>query len=241
MKKAIVLNSGGVDSTTCVSLAVKELGKENVMTVSVYYGQKHQKELGCAQDVAKYYGVDHRVIDLSKTGIMDDSNCPLLRQSSEAIPEQSYAEQIAKNGEGMVTTYVPFRNGLMLASIAALAMATFPNDEVDIYLGAHADDAAGNAYADCSEAFTAAMGAAISLGTYGKVQLRAPLVNLNKAGVVKLGLELGTPYELTWSCYNGGAKPCGKCGTCIDRAAAFAANGVEDPALKSPVCNDKEF
>ena len=232
MKKALVLNSGGVDSTTCVSIAVQELGKENVTTVSVYYGQKHKKELQCAERVAEYYGVDHRVIDISNTGIMDDSNCPLLQQSTDTIPEHSYAEQIAENGEGMVTTYVPFRNGLMLSAIAALAMSKYPNDEVDIYLGAHADDAAGNAYADCSQAFTDAMNQAISIGTYGKVQLKAPLVNMNKAQVVKTGLELGTPYELTWSCYNGGDRPCGKCGTCIDRAAAFAANGVEDPALK---------
>ena len=102
MKKALVLNSGGVDSTTCVSLAVKELGAENVTTVSVFYGQKHSKELECAARVAMYYKVDHKVIDLSNTGIMEDSNCPLLSQSTEKIPEHSYAEQIAKNGEGMV-------------------------------------------------------------------------------------------------------------------------------------------
>lgn len=232
MKKAIVLNSGGVDSTTCVSIAVDELGKENVTTVSVYYGQKHSKELECARKVAEYYGVDHKEIDLSRTGIMDGSNCPLLQASTTDIPEQSYAEQIEKNGEGMVTTYVPFRNGLMLSSVAALAMATYPQDEVDIYLGAHADDAAGNAYADCSEEFTNAIGQAILIGTYEKVHLKAPLVNMNKAQVVKTGLSLGTPYELTWSCYKGGEKPCGKCGTCIDRAAAFKANGVPDPALK---------
>lgn len=232
MKKALVLNSGGVDSTTCVSLAVKDLGKENVTTVSVYYGQRHGKELECAEKVAEYYGVDHRVIDLSNTGIMNDSNCPLLATSTEDIPEQSYAEQIEKNGEGMVTTYVPFRNGLMLSAIAALAMAKYPNDEVDIYLGAHADDAAGNAYADCSKDFTDSIGRAISIGTYDKVHLKAPLVELNKAGVVKLGLNLGTPYELTWSCYNGGDRPCGRCGTCIDRAEAFRLNGVDDPALK---------
>lgn len=231
MKKALVLSSGGVDSTTCVSIAVKELGAENVTTVSVYYGQRHSKELECAKKIAEYYNVDHRVIDLSNTGIMSDSNCPLLSNSTEEIPEQSYAEQIEKNGEGMVSTYVPFRNGLLLASVAALAMSKYPHDEVDIYLGAHADDAAGDAYADCSEAFTDAMELAISRGTYDKVHLKAPLVNLNKAGVVKLGLELGTPYELTWSCYKGGQKPCGKCGTCIDRAKAFEINGVKDPAL----------
>lgn len=231
MNKALVLNSGGVDSTTCVSLAVKEVGAQNVTTVSVFYGQKHSKELECAEKVANFYGVDHRVIDLSKTHIMDDSNCPLLSNSTSEIPEMSYAEQIEKNGEGMVSTYVPFRNGLLLASVAALAMSLYPEDAVDIYLGAHADDAAGEAYADCSPAFTDAMDSAIGIGTYGKVHLKAPLVHLNKAGVVKLGLELGTPYHLTWSCYKGGDKPCGKCGTCIDRANAFKANGVEDPAI----------
>ena len=240
MKKALVLSSGGVDSTTCVSIAVKELGKENVTTVSVFYGQKHQKELACAEAVAKYYDVDHVVIDLSKTGVFDFSQCTLLRGNKD-VPEGDYAEQIDKTEDGMVSTYVPFRNGFMLSAIAALAMSKYPNDEVDIYLGAHADDAAGNAYADCSQEFTDTIGKAISIGTYDKVHMKAPLVNLNKAGVVKLGLELGTPYELTWSCYNGGHKPCGKCGTCIDRAKAFAANGVEDPALKSPVYNDKEM
>lgn len=232
MKRAIVLSSGGVDSTTCVSIAIADVGKENVTTVSVFYGQRHSKELECAEKIAEYYDIDHRVIDLSSTNIMDDSNCPLLAGSTQEIPEHSYAEQIAENGEGMVSTYVPFRNGLMLASVAAFAMAKYPDDEVDIYLGAHADDAAGNAYADCSPEFTNAIDTAISIGTYGKVHLKAPLVNMNKAGVVRKGLELGTPYELTWSCYRGGDKPCGKCGTCIDRAAAFAANGVEDPALK---------
>lgn len=232
MKKAIVLSSGGVDSTTCIGIAVAELGKENVTTVSVYYGQKHNKELKCAKEIAEYYGVEHRVIDLSKTGIMDDSNCPLLQQSMEDIPEHSYAEQIKENGEGMVTTYVPFRNGLLLASVAALAMAKYPEDEVDIYLGAHADDAAGNAYADCSEEFTKTLGEAINIGTYKKVKLKAPLVNWNKAQVVKRGLELDVPYKLTWSCYNGRNEPCGKCGTCIDRANAFSANGVQDPALR---------
>lgn len=231
-KRALVLNSGGVDSTTCVAIAVDELGAENVATVSVFYGQKHSKELEAADKVAEHYGVKHYIIDLSKTGIMDESECPLLAGRTEEIRHESYADQIAHDGEGMVRTYVPFRNGLLLSSVAALAMASFPNDEVDIYLGAHADDAAGRAYADCSQEFTDAMEKAISIGTYDKVHVKAPLVNLNKAGVVKRGLELGAPYKYTWSCYEGGDKPCGTCGTCIDRAAAFEANGVKDPALE---------
>ena len=149
MKKALVLSSGGVDSTTCVAIAVDELGKENVATVSVFYGQKHAKELKCAQQIADYYDLKHYELDLSN--ILQYSNCPLLANSTEEIRHESYAEQIAKDGEGMVRTYVPFRNGLLLSSVAALAVSLFPDDEVDIYLGAHADDAAGEAYADCYE------------------------------------------------------------------------------------------
>ncbi len=229
-KKALVLSSGGVDSTTCAGIAVKDVGAENVSTVSVFYGQKHNKELECADKVAEFYNVKHYVLDLSN--VLQYSNCSLMKNSTEDIPMMSYAEQIEKNGEGKVSTYVPFRNGLMLSAVAALAQSIYPDDDVDIYLGAHADDAAGRAYADCSEEFTSAMNTAIVIGTYGKVRVVAPLVNLNKAGVVKLGLSIGVPYKYTWSCYAGGDKPCGHCGTCIDRAKAFEANGIADPALE---------
>ena len=101
-----------------------------------------------------------------------------------------------------------------------------------IYYGAHSDDAARNAYPDCSEEFNLAMGEAIYIGSGRRLKLEAPFVRKTKTDVVKKGLELKAPYELTWSCYAGGDKPCGKCGTCIDRARAFALNGVEDPALK---------
>lgn len=230
-KKALVLSSGGVDSTTCIGIAVNAVGSENVSTVSVFYGQKHNKELDCAEKVANFYGLKHYVLDLSD--VLQYSNCSLMKNSTENIPLMSYADQMKENGEGKVSTYVPFRNGLMLSAVAALAQSIYPDDDVDIYLGAHADDAAGRAYADCSEEFTSAMNTAIVIGTYGKVRVVAPLVNMNKAEVVKTGLTLNVPYKLTWSCYAGGDKPCGKCGTCIDRAAAFAANHVHDPALDS--------
>lgn len=227
MKKALVLSSGGVDSTTCIGIAVKENGAENVATVSVYYGQKHKKELEAARKIASFYGVKHYELDLSS--IMKYSNCSLLEHSTESIQYGSYAEQIEKDGK--VKTYVPFRNGLMLSAVAAFALGIFPDEETDVFLGAHADDAAGDAYADCSPEFTKAMGEAISLGTYNKIHLRTPLVHLNKSGVVAIGLSLQVPYKLTWSCYEGGDKPCGKCGTCIDRARAFADNGISDPAI----------
>lgn len=226
--KALVLNSGGVDSTTCVAIAVDKYGKDNVVTASLYYGQKHDKELKCAQKIADYYGVRHIERDISSVMEFAKDVCALMK-GGEEIEHASYAEQIKEHGEGRVATYVPFRNGLFLSIAAAVADSIFPGEKVEIFYGAHADDAAGRAYADCSPEFAAAMDEAINIGTYGNITVNRPLINLNKAGVVKIGLGLNVPYELTWSCYEGGEKQCGTCGTCIDRKAAFEANGVKDP------------
>ncbi len=227
-RKALVLSSGGIDSTTCLALAVAELGTENVATVSIYYGQKHRVELHAAQAIAKYYGIPQYEFDLSE--ILRFSNCALLDGSTQEINHSAYSEQIAENG-CKIATYVPFRNGLMLSAAASLAQSLFDTDVCDLYLGAHADDAAGNAYADCSVPFLDHIGQAIAIGTYDHVRLIAPFARHNKASVVAKGLELNAPYHLTWSCYEGGETPCGVCATCRDRAAAFAANGVPDPAL----------
>lgn len=226
--KALVLSSGGIDSTTCVGIAVSKYGKENVITASLYYGQKHDKELECARKVAEYYGVRHIEDDISNVMKYAKDVCSLMK-GGVAIEHSSYEEQVTKGVNGRVATYVPFRNGLMLSIAAAYADSLFPGEEVEIYYGAHADDAAGSAYADCSPEFAEAMDRAIQLGTYGKIRVARPLVHMNKAEVVKTGLNLKVPYELTWSCYEGGEKQCGTCGTCLDRKAAFAANGVEDP------------
>lgn len=226
--KILVLSSGGVDSTTCLAMAVKEAGAENVLALSVYYGQKHDKEIQAAKKVAEYYGVQRMELDLSV--IFAGSNCSLLKQSTEDIPLESYAQQIQEtHGEKPVSTYVPFRNGLFLSSAASIALS---HGCSKIMYGAHADDAAGAAYPDCSLGFVNAMNQAIYLGSGNQLSIEAPFVSLTKADVVKKGLELGVPYELTWSCYEGGEKPCGKCGTCIDRQKAFEKNGVIDPLLK---------
>lgn len=224
-KKAIVLSSGGLDSTTCLSIAVDKYGKDNVSTLSIYYGQKHDKELKCAQAVADHYGVAHYVKDIST--VMDMSDCALLKTGTKEIKHESYVEQIKE--DEIVSTYVPFRNGLLLSCATAIAVSIYPDDEVEIYYGAHADDYAGNAYADCSPEFAAAMNEAINKGSYGRVNVVAPLINENKAGVVSIGKKLGTPYHLTWSCYEGKEKACGTCGTCIDRLEAFRLNNMEDP------------
>lgn len=227
MKNALVLTSGGVDSTTALALAIEKYGKDHVIALSISYGQKHSKEIEAAKAVAQHYGVEQLFLDLGL--IFQYSNCSLLQQSTEEIPEESYAEQIEKTGgETPVSTYVPFRNGLFLSAAASIALS---RDCEVIYYGAHADDAAGFAYPDCSPVFNNAMNTAIYEGSGHQLRIEAPFVNKNKSDIVAIGLKLGVPYELTWSCYEGGDKPCGKCGTCIDRAAAFAANGVADPAL----------
>lgn len=222
--KALVLFSGGIDSTTCLAMAVDKYGKENVTALSVFYGQKHKKEIDAAVLIAEYYGVEYINIDLMR--IFSYSNCSLLQNSSEEIPEESYAEQLKKTDGTPVSTYVPFRNGLLLSTAASIALS---KECSIIYYGVHSDDAAGAAYPDCTEVFNNAMNTAIYEGSGKQLYIEAPFVSCTKAEIVKKGLELGVPYELTWSCYAGNDEPCGKCGTCIDRENAFTANGIVDP------------
>ena len=221
--KVLVLLSGGVDSSTCLALAKEKYG-DNVLALSMSYGQKHAKELAAAQAIADYYHVELLHMDLSK--IFAHSKCSLLQGSEESVPHASYAEQLKESKGEPVSTYVPFRNGLFLSAAASIALEYECNE---IYYGPHADDTAGNAYPDCSVEFNESMNLAVYLGSGRKVRLVAPFVDKTKKDIVAEGLRLGVPYELTWSCYDGGEKPCHKCGTCIDREAAFAANGVVDP------------
>lgn len=231
--KALVLSSGGVDSTTCLAMAIDSLGHENVSALSIWYGQKHKKELDSAKAIADYYKVPHYELDL--TQVMSYSNSSLLSSSSKSIDHRSYGEQIAESGS--VSTYVPFRNGLILSMAASMALSLYPDDEVAIYIGAHADDATGNAYPDCRPDFNHHMNEAIYIGSYNKVHLVAPLNTMNKTEVVQEGLRLQVPYHLTWSCYEGCHEPCHTCGTCRDREQAFLANGVEDPLLHGASSN----
>lgn len=224
-KKAVVLLSGGIDSTTCLATAIEEFGVEDVLALSIYYGQKHSNELKHARDVAEYYGVDF--IEHQITGVFDYSDCTLLQGRGE-VAHGSYADQHKATEEGPVDTYVPFRNGIFLSHATAIAISVGAHW---LYYGAHADDAVGNAYPDCSERFASNMHIAIFHGSGWQVEMRTPFIRCNKAAVVAEGLRLNAPYHLTWSCYEGGDRPCGKCGTCIDRQKAFEANGVADPAM----------
>ena len=226
--KAVVLSSGGLDSTTCLGIAVNKFGSENVVTVSIFYGQRHARELESARKVADFYKVSHYEFDAA--AIMKFSNSALLNSSTENLEKNSYGEQVKKNPR--IATYVPFRNGLMISMAASFADGLFSGEDTEIFVGVHQDDAAVNAYADCSEKFISAIGEAVNVGTYGKIKVVAPFVGKTKADVVKIGLDLKVPYELTWSCYERGEVPCGKCATCIDRAKAFELYGISDPALK---------
>ncbi len=209
--KCLVLSSGGLDSTVALAKAVSEYGNDNVIALSISYGQKHDKEIKASIDVAKYYNVEHLFLDLAK--IFEYSDCTLLKGRKD-VPEESYNEQLKKTNGSPVSTYVPFRNGLFLSSAASIAISK--NCDL-IYYGAHKDDAAGNAYPDCSIDFTDSMAKAIYLGSGNRLKVVGPFVNMTKAEIVALGHKLNVPFELTWSCYEGRECACGKCGTCIDR------------------------
>lgn len=223
--KAVVLFSGGVDSTTLLAMIIEKYGKENVIALSMGYGQKHQKEVEVAKKVANHYGVEQIFLDLAK--IFQYSNSSLLSHSTEELPQGSYADQ-QRDTTLPVSTYVPFRNGLFLSTAASIALSK--ECEI-IYYGAHHDDVAGNAYPDCSQEFVDSMASAIKTGSGEQLTLEAPFVTWSKADIIAKGLELNVPYELTWSCYEGEETPCQTCATCVDRQNAFIKNNITDPLL----------
>ena len=224
MEKALVLLSGGLDSAVTLALAISRFGKDNVQGLSIYYGQRHNKELECAKKLAAHYGVSTKELDLSS--LFYDRNCSLLQDSKQNVPSGSYAEL---HQDKPISTYVPFRNGLFLSVAASLALQEGCSI---IYYGIHADEGAGNAYPDTSLAFHQAMQASIAEGSGHQLRLEAPFVSNSKAEIVKKGMELNVPFELTWSCYNDQDHPCMHCPTCIDRQKAFEANGIKDPLLE---------
>jgi len=222
--KALVLFSGGLDSTVCLAMAVEKYGKDEVLALSVFYGQKHKKEMQSSEMIAGYYGVKRMELDLKE--LFKDSTCSLLSGSKEEIPLGEYSEQLKHSPGVPVSTYVPFRNGLFLSSAATIALSY---GCTEIFYGAHADDAAGNAYPDTSREFNRAISDAIYIGSGNVLKVTAPFIDKGKESVVAEGIKLKVPFELTWSCYEGEKIACGKCGTCLDRLRAFKMNGLTDP------------
>lgn len=204
--------SGGLDSTALLYHLMSK--GEIVRCLSVSYGQRHSKELVAAANICRYAGVEHRIADLPPFLFFGSS------QTSKEIPvpEGHYTE------ESMKATVVPNRNMVLLALATAWAVST-KSDKVAY--AAHAGDHA--IYPDCRETFASAMGIAISLCDWHKVELARPFVEMSKADIVKLGAKLGVPFHLTWSCYKGEEFHCGKCGTCVERKEAFQLAGVPDP------------
>lgn len=224
--KAIVLFSGGIDSTVCLALAVKECGKNNVKAVSVNYGQKNIHELNQAKKIIDYYNVDHEIVDLTNI-FSNNKNCSMIKGNKE-IPKESYEKQVEnKKDDKPVSTNVPFRNGLMLSACASIAI---DGEYEKIYYGIHLEEGiAATLYPDCSNEFNNAMNEVIKIATENKVSIYAPLVKMTKEEIIKLGLDLKVPYDLTWTCYEEDTVACGKCTACKDRLKGFELNNIKDP------------
>ncbi len=220
-KKAIVLFSGGLDSTTCLYWALAHGYTCEALTVS--YGQRHDREVLAAQMIARNLGVKHHLITLELPWL----SCCSLVDKKQALPDVA-VEDIPK--EGIPSTYVPGRNLMFLAIAGSLLDAV---GATAIIAGPNAVDFSG--YPDCTPAFFKAAAEALNRGTKTGVsegiEVLAPLMRLSKAQIVKLAAQLKVPFELTWSCYAGGQKPCGHCDSCKLRAKGFAEAGVHDTAL----------
>jgi len=185
-------------------------------TISFDYGSKHNTcELPFACQQARALGLESKVVDLQ---VLDDLLASDLLQSGGEVPEGHYEEQSMKQ------TVVPFRNAIMLSIACGYAESV---GATALLIAAHSGDHA--IYPDCREEFMQAMALSMKLGTYQQIELIRPFIHLRKEDIVKRGIELGIDYRDTWSCYKGGDKHCGRCGTCVERKEAFALAGVEDP------------
>lgn len=213
---AVLILSGGLDSTTMLYRMLSVGYQVHALTFN--YGQRHKKEVDCAGKITSLLKIPHTVIDLSCiSGLLGDS--ALL--GGKDVPKCHYTEDAARQ------TIVPNRNMIMLSIATGYAEArVIPR----VFYAAHKNDSA--IYPDCRAEFVDAMKPAIRLATaWNPVELEAPFINMTKAEIVKLGIDLNVPYELTWSCYRGEEKPCRECPTCIEREEAFALNDAIDPLI----------
>lgn len=239
---AIVLLSGGLDSTTVATHALREGHQLRALTIG--YGQRHLRELRSARAVARRLGIPLLEVDAGfYAGLASHS---ALTSAAHAIPEHRDPAQLAA---GIPITYVPLRN-TFLVTLAAAALESWLLDDIErggadpaalagsIYVGANAIDYSG--YPDCRPEFYQAIAEVIRLGSkvgtaYNvPIRIEAPIIAMSKADIVRHAAALGAPLELTWSCYAGGDTPCGACDSCQLRAAGFAAAGIPDPALAPP-------
>jgi 7-cyano-7-deazaguanine synthase len=216
-KNVMVLLSGGMDSVTVL---YESIFKHNVVgAISFHYGSKHNdREIPFAAYHADVFGIPHMVVRLDFIGALFKSD--LLKSGGE-VPKGHYEEA------SMKSTVVPFRNGIMLAVATGFAESCGADALV---IAAHAGDHA--IYPDCREAFMLLMGDAMKVGTYAGIELLRPFIGMTKAQIALEGHhEFGIDYAKTWSCYLGGEKHCGECGTCVERREAFIVAGIPDPTV----------
>ncbi len=213
MTKAVCVLSGGMDSTTLLYDVVSQ--GHDTYALSFDYGQKHKKELEMARRTCEKLGIPFRSVKTPALNSLAES--ALTRQHID-VPDGHYEE------ENMKITVVPNRNMVMLALAASYAISL----KVDyLYYGAHGGDHA--IYHDCRTEFVDAMRKVIEICDEHKLELRAPYVDKDKGYIASRGKELGVDYSLTWTCYKGREKACGKCGSCVERLEAFETAGMEDP------------
>lgn len=214
MKDSVLILSGGMDSTTMLYDYQERIG----LAVSFDYGGNHNaKEIPFAAWHCSRLGIEHIVIPLA---FMADYFKSSLLEGAGAIPEGSYDE------ENMKSTVVPFRNGIMLSVAAGLAES---RGFKYVMMANHGGD--HTIYPDCRPEFVQAMSEAMRLGTFPGIELLAPYTHLSKADIARRGKSLGIDYSKTWSCYKGGDKHCGRCGTCVERKEAFRDAGIEDQTV----------
>lgn len=222
----IVLLSGGMDSATLLADASKRFDK--VAALSIDYAQRHKRELESAKRLAEHYNIPHKVLDVTNINSLLQGSS--LTSEDMAVPHGHYAD------ETMKATVVPARNTILLSIAAGWAISMGFSH---VAYAAHAGDHA--IYPDCRPAFVEAIQNLFNVFHYYPINVWTPFLDISKGGILKIGLALNVPYELTWTCYDPQVyqpnlpsietafRACGKCGSCVERLEAFAENKVEDP------------
>lgn len=219
--KAVVLLSGGLDSTTLLHYVVRKLGATEVYALSFLYGQKHSREIEAAVWQARTAGVKaHEIVDMGFFGALT-SGVSALTDAAVAVPRLA---DLGADTLSQPVTYVPNRNMMLLSVAAAYAESRAVRD---VFYGAQTQDSYG--YWDCTPQFVERVNDVLALNRHPAVTIHAPFVWMRKADELKIGIELGVDYAHTWTCYRGDARPCGECPSCVEREAAFKEAGIPDP------------
>jgi 7-cyano-7-deazaguanine synthase len=223
-ERAVVCLSGGMDSTVCAALAARDF---DAYGLHVSYGQRTEaRELASARGVAAAVGFKD-LMEL-RTDLFRRIGGSALTDPAIAMPETAamgLEESAQRVGDDVPVTYVPFRNAHFLAAAVSWAEVL---DATHVLIGAVEQDSSG--YPDCRPAYYDAFNALIATGTRdGRIRVETPLIRLRKHEIVRLGVELGAPLHISWSCYAGGDEACGRCESCALRLRAFAEAGVQDP------------